>query len=93
LCKWQGFQDSLVFDFGDYPHGCFYFESEEAESISKFLSDYLDFKQKKLIECETFNTDLCEYPPSPDNILLKDNYKVLCWENGNRVFSSFFICN
>jgi len=92
LRKWEGTSITIKLEFGDYEEGCFTFSTTEGEAISKYLSDYLDFIQKTVMATQTFNTDICTYPPQNQDMnffLLESNY-VCCWENGKRVFTSAF---
>jgi len=84
-------------DFGDYPEGNFLFMTNEGDSISKYLSDYLDFVQKNFIATYTFNSNVCQFPPPPavlDDVVDEQAGMFLlepcCWENGKRVFTSSF---
>eukprot|EP01119_Soliformovum_irregulare_P014991 TRINITY_DN4169_c0_g1_i1.p1 TRINITY_DN4169_c0_g1~~TRINITY_DN4169_c0_g1_i1.p1 ORF type:complete len:889 (-),score=215.13 TRINITY_DN4169_c0_g1_i1:222-2888(-) len=89
LRKWEGTASSFMLDFGDYEQGQFWFEAE-GDIISKYLSDYFDFIQRNFMATQTFNNELCKYPPQPEvKYLLSDHH--CCWENGKRVFTSTFV--
>eukprot|EP01114_Cavostelium_apophysatum_P019200 TRINITY_DN6120_c0_g1_i3.p1 TRINITY_DN6120_c0_g1~~TRINITY_DN6120_c0_g1_i3.p1 ORF type:complete len:211 (+),score=71.64 TRINITY_DN6120_c0_g1_i3:230-862(+) len=98
LRKWEGTPTTIKLDFGDYSEGCFVFaaalepEGNGGLTISKYLSDYLDFIQKAVMATQTFNTSISHYPPqNPEtNFFLLETNSVCCWENGKRVFTSTF---
>lgn len=88
---WYFTHDTCTLDFGDYDEGWFVFSTPEGEAISRYLSDYLDFRQKNLMGTQSFNTDICKFPPAPDNFFLSTMNTMCCWENGKRVFTSSFL--
>eukprot|EP01132_Coremiostelium_polycephalum_P004076 gene4076-5102_t len=46
---------TLTLDFGDYEQGRFVFQTPEAEEISMYLSDYIDYIQTKLVGSHSFS--------------------------------------
>ena len=90
LRKWEATPNTFIANFGDYPQGILTFKTNEGEFISKYLSDYLDFIQKTRMATQTFNVEICKYPPTEDNFFISETNTVCCWENGKRVFTSSF---
>ena len=89
--KWETTTNSFTIDCGDYPEGIFTFKTIEGEIISKYLSDYLDFIQKTVMATQTFNVQICQYPPSENNFFISELTNFCTWENGKRVFTSSFV--
>jgi hypothetical protein len=91
LRKWEATPSTFILNFGDHPQGIVTFKTSEGDFISKYLSDYLDFIQKTRMATQTFNVEICKYPPTEDNFFVAESNSLCCWENGKRVFTSSFL--
>eukprot|EP01113_Clastostelium_recurvatum_P003589 TRINITY_DN1156_c0_g1_i1.p1 TRINITY_DN1156_c0_g1~~TRINITY_DN1156_c0_g1_i1.p1 ORF type:complete len:1044 (+),score=272.67 TRINITY_DN1156_c0_g1_i1:98-3229(+) len=70
LRRWAYNPQNQIFtlDFGDYEEGVFSFFTPQGESISQYLSDYIDFIQAKIVATQTFSESDLQLAASHNNL-------------------------